>query len=109
MSSHAIEIAQGDRFEFGKNWSRFLTVLDDARVARIADRVDGREAAHVPQCAYADQMLAAHGGFNGGGCIEQSATRHRFSFHIYILRTGEPSAKIGRQCFVSAAVFCHFV
>ena len=34
MSSHAEEIAQGDRFEFGKNWSRFLAVLDDARIAR---------------------------------------------------------------------------
>jgi 2-polyprenyl-6-hydroxyphenyl methylase/3-demethylubiquinone-9 3-methyltransferase len=32
MSSHAIEIAQGERFEFGKNWSRFLTLLDDARI-----------------------------------------------------------------------------
>jgi 2-polyprenyl-6-hydroxyphenyl methylase/3-demethylubiquinone-9 3-methyltransferase len=37
MSSHAIEIAQGDRFEFGKNWTRFLFVLDDARVARAEE------------------------------------------------------------------------
>jgi len=37
MSSHAIEIAQGERFEFGKNWSRFLTVLDEARVARAEE------------------------------------------------------------------------
>jgi hypothetical protein len=50
-------------------------------------------------------MLTAHGGFNGGGCIEQSATRHRFSFHIFILRSREPSAKIGRRCLVAAAVF----
>ncbi len=33
MSSNAIEIAQGERFEFGKNWSRFLEVLDDSRLA----------------------------------------------------------------------------
>ncbi len=34
MSSHAAEIAQGERFGFGENWSRFLAVLDDARIER---------------------------------------------------------------------------
>jgi 2-polyprenyl-3-methyl-5-hydroxy-6-metoxy-1,4-benzoquinol methylase len=29
---HAKEIAQGERFEFGENWSRFLDVLDDERI-----------------------------------------------------------------------------
>ncbi|HYO92631.1 MAG TPA: class I SAM-dependent methyltransferase [Pyrinomonadaceae bacterium] len=33
MSSHAVEIARGERFKFGENWSRFLSVLDDARIA----------------------------------------------------------------------------
>ena len=28
------EVTQGKRFEFGKNWSQFLTVLDDKRIAR---------------------------------------------------------------------------
>jgi 2-polyprenyl-3-methyl-5-hydroxy-6-metoxy-1,4-benzoquinol methylase len=37
MSSHAIEIAQGERFEFGKNWSRFLALLDDERIARAEE------------------------------------------------------------------------
>src|SRR5256886_15826578 len=37
MSSHAIEVAHGQRFEFGKNWSRFLTVLDDSRFARAEE------------------------------------------------------------------------
>ena len=32
MSSHAGEITRGERFEFGKNWSRFLDVLDDERI-----------------------------------------------------------------------------
>jgi 2-polyprenyl-3-methyl-5-hydroxy-6-metoxy-1,4-benzoquinol methylase len=31
---HADEVARGDRFEFGKNWSRFLTVLDEDRIAQ---------------------------------------------------------------------------
>lgn len=29
---HATEIAGGERFEFGKNWSAFLSVLDDERI-----------------------------------------------------------------------------
>src|SRR6266516_5935341 len=37
MSTHAIEIARGERFEFGKNWSRFLDVLDDERIARAEE------------------------------------------------------------------------
>src|SRR6266542_3438294 len=33
MSTHAIEIARGERFEFGKNGSRFLALLDEARAS----------------------------------------------------------------------------
>jgi 2-polyprenyl-6-hydroxyphenyl methylase/3-demethylubiquinone-9 3-methyltransferase len=33
MSAHAHEIAAGERFEFGKNWSRFLALLNDDRIA----------------------------------------------------------------------------
>jgi 2-polyprenyl-6-hydroxyphenyl methylase/3-demethylubiquinone-9 3-methyltransferase len=33
LDSHAKEVAHGDRFEFGKNWARFLSVLDDERIA----------------------------------------------------------------------------
>ncbi len=29
---HACEVASGERFEFGKNWSAFLSVLDEARI-----------------------------------------------------------------------------
>jgi 2-polyprenyl-3-methyl-5-hydroxy-6-metoxy-1,4-benzoquinol methylase len=31
---HAAEVARGERFEFGKNWARFLSVLDDERIAQ---------------------------------------------------------------------------
>lgn len=31
---HAEEVSRGERFEFGKNWSAFLAVLDDDRIAR---------------------------------------------------------------------------
>jgi 2-polyprenyl-6-hydroxyphenyl methylase/3-demethylubiquinone-9 3-methyltransferase len=31
--SHAREVAAGERFAFGKNWARFLELLDDSRIA----------------------------------------------------------------------------
>jgi hypothetical protein len=31
--SHGEEIKQGERFSFGENWSRFLSVLDYNRIA----------------------------------------------------------------------------
>jgi len=32
MSNHAIEVQQGERFGFGANWTRFLSVLNDERI-----------------------------------------------------------------------------
>lgn len=29
---HSAEVARGERFEFGRNWSRFLEVLDESRI-----------------------------------------------------------------------------
>ena len=37
MSSHALEIAQGERFEFGKNWRHFLAMHDNQRIARAEE------------------------------------------------------------------------
>lgn len=34
VSSHKTEIISGERFEFGANWARFLSVLNDDRIAR---------------------------------------------------------------------------
>src|SRR3954451_11221387 len=31
-SVHASEVEQGERFEFGENWRRFLSVLDEDRI-----------------------------------------------------------------------------
>lgn len=36
MSVHANEVAQGQRFEFGKNWGHFLNVLNEERI-RVAE------------------------------------------------------------------------
>src|SRR5207302_4892266 len=32
MNTAATEIREGQRFEFGKNWSRFLAILDEQRI-----------------------------------------------------------------------------
>jgi 2-polyprenyl-3-methyl-5-hydroxy-6-metoxy-1,4-benzoquinol methylase len=32
-AEHAKQVASGERFEFGRNWSRFLAVLNDERIA----------------------------------------------------------------------------
>ncbi len=32
VSQHALEVAKGKRFEFGKNWQRFLSVINDERI-----------------------------------------------------------------------------
>jgi 2-polyprenyl-3-methyl-5-hydroxy-6-metoxy-1,4-benzoquinol methylase len=34
LDPHALEVERGERFEFGENWSRFLAVLDDGRIAQ---------------------------------------------------------------------------
>ena len=33
MKAFTTEVASGERFEFGKNWSRFLAVLDETRIS----------------------------------------------------------------------------
>ena len=36
-SAHQQEVQAGQRFEFGKNWQRFLTVLNEDRIERAAE------------------------------------------------------------------------
>lgn len=37
VSTHAREVAGGQRFAFGDNWARYLRVLDDKRIQRTVD------------------------------------------------------------------------
>lgn len=37
VRQHANEVSQGERFEFGKNWSAFLSTLDDERIAKAEE------------------------------------------------------------------------
>ena len=39
MSSHAQEIEQAQRFEFGENWTRFLRLVNDERIAHAQEAV----------------------------------------------------------------------
>ena len=34
MDTHAAEIARGERFQFGENWSQFLSAIDEERIQR---------------------------------------------------------------------------
>lgn len=37
VDAHATEVARGERFEFGRNWTRFLEVVDLNRIERAQD------------------------------------------------------------------------
>ncbi|OEU50019.1 MAG: hypothetical protein BA861_00195 [Desulfobacterales bacterium S3730MH5] len=39
MSKHEKEVDQGNRFEFGKNWRRFLNSLDEEHIAEAERRL----------------------------------------------------------------------
>lgn len=41
MNAHADEIARGDRFKFGENWSKFLELLNDARIKEAEESLKG--------------------------------------------------------------------
>jgi 2-polyprenyl-3-methyl-5-hydroxy-6-metoxy-1,4-benzoquinol methylase len=37
MASHAVEVARGERFEFGKNWTRFLSTLNEPKIVKAEE------------------------------------------------------------------------
>ena len=41
MTTHASEVKKGERFEFGKNWKRFLSVLNDERIGEAQRSLSG--------------------------------------------------------------------
>jgi 2-polyprenyl-6-hydroxyphenyl methylase/3-demethylubiquinone-9 3-methyltransferase len=44
---HRREVDRGERFEFGENWARFLSVLDDRRIAEAERSLEGMLGAGV--------------------------------------------------------------
>jgi 2-polyprenyl-6-hydroxyphenyl methylase/3-demethylubiquinone-9 3-methyltransferase len=41
LSSHPADIKRGERFEFGRNWQKFLSVLNDERIAEAEKSLRG--------------------------------------------------------------------
>jgi 2-polyprenyl-3-methyl-5-hydroxy-6-metoxy-1,4-benzoquinol methylase len=41
MSAHQMEVEQGERFQFGENWSKFLHLLNDDRVKLAKESLQG--------------------------------------------------------------------
>ncbi len=62
-SSHIAEIQRGDRFEFGENWKRFLSTLDEARIKEAEDSlrkmldVDDLRWSYFSGCRFRERHL----------------------------------------------------
>ena len=41
MTMHATEVSRGDRFEFGANWARFLSLVNEDRIAQAENSLRG--------------------------------------------------------------------
>src|SRR5216684_8912661 len=79
MSSHAIEITQGERFEFGKNWTRFLDVLDDPRIARARESLKQMlEVEHLEGKGFLD--IGSGSGLFSLAARQLGARVHSFDF-----------------------------
>jgi len=75
MSTHAIEIARGERFEFGANWAAFLDTLDERRLSEAERSV--RELLEQPSLA--GQTFLDIG--SGSGLFSLAARRLGASVH----------------------------
>jgi 2-polyprenyl-6-hydroxyphenyl methylase/3-demethylubiquinone-9 3-methyltransferase len=51
---HAHEVAQGERFGFGKNWASFLGVLDDERIGNATESLRGMLPADLAGSRFLD-------------------------------------------------------
>lgn len=79
MSTHSAEIQVGERFEFGKNWSRFLSVLTDDRIRAAEDSLkDYLEAPHLKGCRFLD--IGSGSGLFSLAARRLGATVHSFDY-----------------------------
>ena len=54
-SNHAVEVAAGDRYGFGANWSRFLSSIDDDRIATAQQSLVQMLSRHsLEDCSFVD-------------------------------------------------------
>jgi 2-polyprenyl-3-methyl-5-hydroxy-6-metoxy-1,4-benzoquinol methylase len=79
MSTHSAEVASGERFEFGKNWSRFLSVLNEQRIARAeASLREKLEVEHLRGLTFLD--IGSGSGLFSLAARRLGARVHSFDF-----------------------------
>ena len=112
-SQYAKEVATGNRFEFGKNWARFLRVLNEDRIklaerslasrSRLSHQIDRMEKAGLVRrepCEEdrrgANAVLTDH----GWRTLVDAAPTHVAGVreHLVDVLTDEEFAALGRAC-----------
>jgi 2-polyprenyl-3-methyl-5-hydroxy-6-metoxy-1,4-benzoquinol methylase len=97
MTSQVVEIARGERFEFGKNWKQFLNNLDEPRILEAEKSL--REMLHVEDLKGKSFLDAG----SGSGIFSLAARRlgaRVYSFD-YDPESVACTTKL-RQCYFSA-------
>jgi 2-polyprenyl-3-methyl-5-hydroxy-6-metoxy-1,4-benzoquinol methylase len=55
MDSHKYEITAGERFEFGRNWQVFLSILDEERIDQAEISIkDHLKVDNLSDCSFVD-------------------------------------------------------
>ncbi len=77
LLAHARQVASGQRFEFGKNWKRFLSILDDARIAAAEESLQ-----RMLEVESLDGKMFLDVG-SGGGLFSLAAARLGATVHSF--------------------------